>query len=180
MLKQLAEHICNGPYRHRHNWTHHCQQPVSSLLLTALQQSDLSHARHPQTDGQWLCQAASSTSTSCRPVIVLIWPASRLRLKIRKWCSILPADNHANAHVSCRFFISQHPEVERKIEAELDSAGFLVTSTRRNPKRLEYADLSRLPYLSGAIKANPLPNTKVQIFCQSEQGGREEAGTLSH
>ena len=55
----------------------------------------------------------------------------------------------------CRYFVSQHPEVDRKIEAELDSLGFLVTSTRKNPKRLEYADLSKLPYLSGVIKARP-------------------------
>ena len=52
-----------------------------------------------------------------------------------------------------RFFISQHPEVEQKIEAELDSLGFLVTGTRKTPKGMEYADLSKLPYLSGAIKA---------------------------
>ncbi len=54
----------------------------------------------------------------------------------------------------CRYFISQHPEAERRIEAELDSLGFLVTSTRKNPKRMEYADLSKLTYLSGAIKAS--------------------------
>ena len=58
----------------------------------------------------------------------------------------------------CRYFVSQHPEVERKIEAELDSLEFLVTSNRKTPRRLEYADLSKLPYLSGAIKAGPKPS----------------------
>ena len=53
-----------------------------------------------------------------------------------------------------RFLVSQHPEVERKIEAELDSLGFLVTSMRKIPQRLEHADLSKLPYLSGVIKAS--------------------------
>lgn len=53
-----------------------------------------------------------------------------------------------------RYLISQHSEVQRKIEAELDSLGFLVTSTRKTPRRLEYSDLSKLPYLSGAIKAS--------------------------
>jgi len=58
--------------------------------------------------------------------------------------------------MGCRYFISQHPEAERKIAEELDGLGFLVTSARKTPRRLEYADLSKLPYLSGAVKARHL------------------------
>ncbi|KAK9915327.1 hypothetical protein WJX75_007673 [Coccomyxa subellipsoidea] len=50
------------------------------------------------------------------------------------------------------YLISQHPEVEAKITAELDSLGFLVGPTRPVPKKMEYSDLSKLTYLSAAIK----------------------------
>ncbi len=36
--------------------------------------------------------------------------------------------------------------------AELDSLGLLVTPERPTPANLEYADLSKLTYLSAAIK----------------------------
>ena len=64
----------------------------------------------------------------------------------------------------CRYFISQHPEAERKVEAELDSLGFLVTSTRKTPKRMEYNDLSKLPYLSGAVKAGTPSRLCILLF----------------
>ena len=65
-----------------------------------------------------------------------------------------------------RYLISHHSEAQRKIEAELDSLGFLVTSTRKTPRRLEYSDLSKLPYLSGAIKAN-LPSALKPDLCSA-------------
>ena len=52
----------------------------------------------------------------------------------------------------CRYLISQHPDADRKIAEELDSLDLLVTRTRRAPRQLQYADLSRMPYLSGAIR----------------------------
>lgn len=52
----------------------------------------------------------------------------------------------------CRFLISQHPEAEAKIKAELDDLGLLVGPHRPVPNKLEYADLSKLTYLSAAIK----------------------------
>lgn len=42
--------------------------------------------------------------------------------------------------------------MEAKITAELDSLGFLVGPTRLVPKKMEYFDLSKLTYLSAAIK----------------------------
>ncbi len=52
----------------------------------------------------------------------------------------------------CRYDISQHPEVERKVVQELDLLGLLATPERPNPRSIEYADLSRLTYLNCVIK----------------------------
>ena len=52
-----------------------------------------------------------------------------------------------------RYLISQHPEVESKLAAELDKAGFLVTNERPKPATIEYSDLiNRLPYLQAVCK----------------------------
>ncbi len=67
--------------------------------------------------------------------------------------------------VSCacvaRFLISQHPEVEAKITTELEDLGFLVGPSRPVPRQMEYSDLSKLTYLSAAIKVanSPLRHT---------------------
>ncbi|EIE22263.1 cytochrome P450 [Coccomyxa subellipsoidea C-169] len=50
------------------------------------------------------------------------------------------------------FLISQHPEVEAKITTELEDLGFLVGPSRPVPRQMEYSDLSKLTYLSAAIK----------------------------
>ena len=52
-----------------------------------------------------------------------------------------------------RYLISQHPEVEAKILAELDSLGLSTTPNRPRPRDLTYADLGRMPYLQAVIKA---------------------------
>lgn len=51
--------------------------------------------------------------------------------------------------------MSQHPEVEAKVETELDDLGLLATLERPNPRSVEYADLSKLTYLSCVIKVRP-------------------------
>ena len=51
-----------------------------------------------------------------------------------------------------RYLIWQHPEVEARLAAELDNAGLLVTPQRPAPRAMEYADLSRLTYLSWVCK----------------------------
>ena len=51
-----------------------------------------------------------------------------------------------------RYLIWQHPEVEARLAAELDDAGLLVTPQRPAPRAMEYADLSRLTYLSWVCK----------------------------
>eukprot|EP00884_Botryococcus_braunii_P008587 jgi/Botrbrau1/1772/Bobra.0217s0027.1 len=50
------------------------------------------------------------------------------------------------------YHISQHPEVEKKLVAELDAAGLLVSPSRPSPRRMVYQDMSHLPYLGWVIK----------------------------
>lgn len=52
------------------------------------------------------------------------------------------------------YLISQHPEVEARVAAELDAAELLVTSARPEPRRCCYDDLARLPYLKCVIKVS--------------------------
>jgi len=51
-----------------------------------------------------------------------------------------------------RLFISQHPEVEARVVEELRGLGLLATPEQPQPRALEHADLSRLTYLTCAIK----------------------------
>ncbi|KAK9807492.1 hypothetical protein WJX72_000759 [[Myrmecia] bisecta] len=50
------------------------------------------------------------------------------------------------------FMISQHPEVEAKVLAELDSLGLLVTTARPSPRAMEYDDIAKLTYTTAATK----------------------------
>ncbi len=52
----------------------------------------------------------------------------------------------------CRYLISQHPEVEARLTAELDQAGLLVTAARPHPRTMQYSDLSSLTYLTCVCK----------------------------
>ena len=56
--------------------------------------------------------------------------------------------------LACRFAISQHPEVEAKIVAELQSHGLAATEENPNPRQLNYPDLSKLTYLQAVIKVS--------------------------
>ncbi len=58
--------------------------------------------------------------------------------------------------LDCRFAISQHPEVEAKIVAELQSHGLAATEENPNPRQLTYPDLSKLTYLQAVIKVSCL------------------------
>ncbi|KAK9908008.1 hypothetical protein WJX75_001429 [Coccomyxa subellipsoidea] len=48
--------------------------------------------------------------------------------------------------------ISQHPEVEAKVLAELEELQLLASPQRPSPRPIEYTDLNRLTYLSCCIK----------------------------
>lgn len=54
-----------------------------------------------------------------------------------------------------RYLVSQHPDVEAKIVAELDAAGLLVTAQRPQPRKLTLEDAlspQHLPYLKAVLK----------------------------
>ena len=53
---------------------------------------------------------------------------------------------------ACRYLISQYPEVESKILAELEGLELLKTAQNPKPREMTYADLSKLTYLNAAIK----------------------------
>lgn len=52
-----------------------------------------------------------------------------------------------------RYLVSQHPDVEAKIAAELDSLGLLAKPGAPPPRPAEWGDLQKLTYLGCAIKA---------------------------
>ena len=54
-----------------------------------------------------------------------------------------------------RFMITQYPEVEKKVLAELDALGLLVTPERPNPRQMEWDDLGKLSYTNACIKVLP-------------------------
>ena len=57
-----------------------------------------------------------------------------------------------------RHLISQHPEVEAKVLAELEELQLLASPQRPSPRPIEYTDLNRLTYLSCCIKVPALPS----------------------
>ena len=62
---------------------------------------------------------------------------------------------------SCRYLVSQNPEVEAKILAELDDLELSITPQRPRPRRMTYADLNRLTYLQATIKVPSLPSSSL-------------------
>ena len=61
-------------------------------------------------------------------------------------------ESAGNAMTWTTYLISQHPEVEAKIVAELGGAGLLATAESPTPRPVEYSDLARLPYLGWVCK----------------------------
>ena len=74
----------------------------------------------------------------------------------------------------CRYLISQHPEVDAKMAAELDEAGLLVTPQRPVPRAMEYADLARLTYLGWVCKVGALEIPMPQIHIMQTRGRRAQ------
>lgn len=76
--------------------------------------------------------------------------------------------------------ITQHPEVEKKVLAELDSHGLLVTPERPNPRPLEWDDLGKLSYTNNCIKVRLGPACMRHcIFLDLEAAGRWYACRVS-
>lgn len=55
------------------------------------------------------------------------------------------------------YFLTKHPDVMAKLEAELDQAGLLVTPQRPHPRAFTWADVGKLTYLDSVIKASGMP-----------------------
>ena len=53
-----------------------------------------------------------------------------------------------------RFCISQHPEVEATLAAELDDNGLLAKRGRPYPRMVSHDDLAKLAYLGRVIKVS--------------------------
>jgi hypothetical protein len=51
-----------------------------------------------------------------------------------------------------RGLIAGHPEVQARLAAELDAQGLLATPGNPAPRRPEYGDLAKLPYLDAALR----------------------------
>ena len=51
-----------------------------------------------------------------------------------------------------RYCITQHPEVEARIAAELSSCGLLAAPGQLAPRAVAHDDLARLAYLNRVIK----------------------------
>ena len=62
-----------------------------------------------------------------------------------------------------RYLISQHPEVEEKILAELADLHLLKTEHNPKPREMTYADLSKLTYLNAVIKV-PHSRSHARLF----------------
>ena len=69
----------------------------------------------------------------------------------------------------CRYLISQHPEVERKILAELEGLQLLKTPQNPRPREMAYADLSKLTYLNAVIKVSNLASCSENLMCSDSQ-----------
>ncbi|KAK9812980.1 hypothetical protein WJX72_006775 [[Myrmecia] bisecta] len=69
------------------------------------------------------------------------------------------------------FLISQHPEVEAKIVAELGALGLLVTKAGGQPRAMTYEDLGKVSYLTSAIKEamRMLPSASDGSFRESKR-----------
>ena len=60
----------------------------------------------------------------------------------------------ARPHVwLARYLVSQRPEVEAALAAELGAAGLLATMATPDPPHIGLDDLARLPYLGAVCKA---------------------------
>ena len=56
-----------------------------------------------------------------------------------------------------RYCLSQHPEADEKVAAELDSHGLLATQEQPEPRPVMMEDLGKLTYLSCCIKVEFQP-----------------------
>ena len=71
-----------------------------------------------------------------------------------------------------RFCISQHPEVEATLAAELDDNGLLAKRGRPYPRMVSHDDLAKLAYLGRVIKVS-MEKGQCALAWQALQGRRD-------
>ena len=59
--------------------------------------------------------------------------------------------------------MSQHPEVENKIIAELDSLGLSITAERPHPRKMTFADLGK-PHLPASHHQGKQPDVSFPLM----------------
>ena len=74
------------------------------------------------------------------------------------------------------YSLSQHPEVEARLAAELAQHGLLATATQPSPRAIEWDDIPKLTYLQAVIKvwAVPVKRPNVQaahVDCHATAAG---------
>ena len=86
--------------------------------------------------------------------------ASSGYLNVPRWQVALPSPHTLREHhhqlLPCRYMVSQHPEVEAKILAELEGLELSITPQRPRPRKMTYADVNQLTYLQATIKVPSL------------------------
>lgn len=61
-------------------------------------------------------------------------------------------DTTGNTIAYALYLVSQYPEAQCRLEAELDAAQLLVTPWRPVPREMAFEDLPRLPYLQAVVR----------------------------
>ena len=95
-----------------------------------------------------IASIAICTRKCARQMVEVMIPA---RLGLCSGCCKQSCATDKRMHV-CRYLISQHPEVEKKILAELEELQLLKTAQNPKAREMTYADLSKLTYLNAVIK----------------------------
>lgn len=72
-------------------------------------------------------------------------------------------ETSANALGWVLYCISQHPEVQAKLDVELEGAG-LLTGCSQAPRPLAWDDLPALTYLDAVIKVTCLPVVPLSVL----------------
>ena len=78
--------------------------------------------------------------------------------------------------LGARYLISQQPEVEAALVAELGTAGLLATKANPNPPHIGLDDLARLPYLACVCKVRR--SNQLEHACVPQR--KRNSGCLVH
>ena len=78
-------------------------------------------------------------------------------------CLVHAATGHTAAWTV--YSLSQHPEVEARLAAELAQHGLLATATQPTPRPIEWDDIPKLTYLQAVIKVWAAPGKQPKHPC---------------